>query len=323
MILLITNKEDITTDFIVKRLVEKNKQFYRLNTEDIIENIKINLNINEGFFLIKDTKVSKYIHSNQIESVYFRRPKLPNINNDNFTIGEKRFFLNEINYLLEGVYSILNNAFWVSQVSAIRIAENKILQLIRAREIGFNVPNSIISNEFDVLTTFLKNNRNNGIIKPIKTGYIEDDNLLKLIYTSDIDIDILNAYKNTLLYPTYLQSKIYKKADIRVTVVGNKTFPAAIMSQEFNETKTDWRKGGNSNLKHELINLPTEIEAKCLAITKKFDLKFGAIDLILDENNEYIFLEINPNGQWAWIEKKLGYNISKEIVNLLINKSNE
>jgi len=37
----------------------------------------------------------------------------------------------------------------------------------------------------------------------------------------------------------------------------------------------------------------------------------------LDKNSNFIFLEINPNGQWAWIEKQTEYQISNEIVNLL------
>ena len=50
---------------------------------------------------------------------------------------------------------------------------------------------------------------------------------------------------------------------------------------------------------------------------EKINLNTGSADLILDKNGNYIFLEINPNGQWAWIEKQTGYEISNEIVNLL------
>ncbi|HEY5125313.1 MAG TPA: hypothetical protein VIK14_16400 [Ignavibacteria bacterium] len=323
MILLITNKEDITTDFIVKKLSEKKIPFYRLNTEDIIRNLKIDINFKENIFTIKDSIKNEYINSDQIESVYFRRPKLPDLKDESFELGEKRFFLNEMNYFFEGIYSILNDAFWISPVFSIRKAENKIFQLVLANTIGFKIPDGIISNEIVSLNKFLNKNDNRCIIKPIKTGYIEESDSLKLIYTSDIDSEIVNKYKNTILYPTYLQSKIEKKTDIRVTVVGNKTFPAAILSQEYEETKTDWRKGTKVELKHEIIKLPEDIENKCILITKKLDLKFGAIDLILNENGEYIFLEINPNGQWAWIEKRLGYRISEEIINLLINKTFE
>ncbi len=47
--------------------------------------------------------------------------------------------------------------------------------------------------------------------------------------------------------------------------------------------------------------------------------EFGAIDLVVDKNNNHYFLEINPNGQWAWLEKLLDFPISKTIVDHLIN----
>jgi glutathione synthase/RimK-type ligase-like ATP-grasp enzyme len=107
-------------------------------------------------------------------------------------------------------------------------------------------------------------------------------------------------------------------ADIRVTVVGEQVFPAKIHSQEFEETMVDWRKGENAKVKHERIELPPEIEDKCIELTKRLGLHFGAIDFVLDRGMNYVFLEINPNGQWGWIEKRLGYDISGEIVALLL-----
>lgn len=66
--------------------------------------------------------------------------------------------------------------------------------------------------------------------------------------------------------------------------------------------------------------LPKEIEDKCFALTKELGLCFGAIDLIEKANNEFIFLEINPNGQWAWVEALTGLPISKTIAEHLAQK---
>jgi len=73
-------------------------------------------------------------------------------------------------------------------------------------------------------------------------------------------------------------------------------------------------------LPHSKIIIPKKIEKQCISLVKKLGLNFGAIDFVLDENNEFIFLEINPNGQWAWIETQLNYPISETITNLLIEK---
>ena len=71
-------------------------------------------------------------------------------------------------------------------------------------------------------------------------------------------------------------------------------------------------------LHHEAILLPAEVSERCVALVQQLGLQYGAIDLILDEDDCYTFLEINPNGQWAWIENLTHLPISKEIANLLI-----
>ena len=34
----------------------------------------------------------------------------------------------------------------------------------------------------------------------------------------------------------------------------------------------------------------------------EFGLNFGAFDIIRDEDDTLYFIELNPNGQWYWIE---------------------
>jgi glutathione synthase/RimK-type ligase-like ATP-grasp enzyme len=218
-------------------------------------------------------------------------------------------------YTLEGIYKLLRNAYWISPLYSIREAENKIYQLDLAKSIGFKIPNSIITNTYDKATLFFKENDKKCIIKPIKSGLIEDNTDSKVIFTNLLDSFPENSEKITT-NPCYLQSHILKKGDIRVIAVGNKIFATLIHSQEYLKTQTDWRKG-EMKLKHRKINLPPEINDKCISLLQTLKLRYGAIDFILDENDNYIFLEINPNGQWAWIEKQTGYKITQAIVNLL------
>lgn len=92
----------------------------------------------------------------------------------------------------------------------------------------------------------------------------------------------------------------------------------AIWSQESTQTTVDWRKGGRIDLRHQVIELPSSIATSCLALVAKLNLKFGAIDLICDQEDNYWFLEINPNGQWAWIENQTSLPIASAIVDELV-----
>lgn len=312
-VLLITNKADITTDFVVRRLTENKISFYRLNTEDLLTKNTLNFNFKEGKFILTDIVTGLKIDLLGIKSVYYRRPLLPAFNEKGLTEGEQSFVLNEVTYWIEGLYKVLEKAYWISPVFSIREAESKIYQLIVAKELGLKVPDSLITNDPQDAIDFIK--ASPRIIKPIKTGLIDEKEGSKVIFTS-----IFNSPKEIeriASCPTYFQDFIDKTADVRVTVVGNKVFPALILSQEFQETKVDWRIGENLELKYEQITLPKAIENLCVELTKRLGLNFGAIDFVKDKDGNFIFLEINPNGQWAWIERQLDYNISLEICNLL------
>ena len=117
-----------------------------------------------------------------------------------------------------------------------------------------------------------------------------------------------------------MQRQIEKVYDIRLTIVGQKAFAVAIDSQINAETRIDWRKGENL-LPHRKIELPHSLIRKCQKMLSVLELQYGAFDFILDKFGNHYFLEVNPNGQWAWIECQTGYDISGAIVNQLIKGS--
>ena len=220
---------------------------------------------------------------------------------------------------MEGTYKLLRNAYWVSPLYSIREAENKIYQLHLAESLGFNIPKSIISNSSSDIRSFYKKNNQECIIKPIKSGLIDDGKQSKVVFTNKLK-SLPSSDKKLKISPNFLQSEIKKKGDIRVIAVGSKIFSTFIDSQSGNSTKTDWRKG-EMPLNHHRIELPKSLEEKCINLLRKLNLRYGAIDFILDKSDQFIFLEINPNGQWAWIENQTGYPISTEIVKLLKNEN--
>lgn len=315
--LLITNKEDITVDFIADKLNQKSLNYFRLNTEEIGNEIDIIFNPNKNSLVIRDIGKNSTINLSDFHSVYFRRPQLPDPPKD-LTYGEQIFFNREISTLLTGIYHFLSEKKWLNHPIDISYAENKIKQLLVAKELGFIIPDSLITNHSHSAKYFLEKN-NNSVFKPLRSGQIPENSILpKILYTNDVDNHFINNIDRIKSFPTYFQKKVHKKYDIRVTVVNQQVFPAAIDSQLFPDSKTDWR-AYSDILPHAKIELPDSISSKCLALTNHFKLNFAAIDLILDNNDNYYFLEINPNGQWAWIELLLSYPISNTIIDFLFN----
>lgn len=126
-------------------------------------------------------------------------------------------------------------------------------------------------------------------------------------YISNFDDDIS-------LSPVYLQEYENKKYEVRLTVINSLLFAVRIDSED----KLDWRRSYDK-IRYTLIECPKNIEILCLKILNDFGLVYGAFDFIVNENDEWVFLEVNPNGQWQWLEVELNLSISKEIINYLIS----
>jgi len=95
-------------------------------------------------------------------------------------------------------------------------------------------------------------------------------------------------------------------------------FAVRIDSQNSKKTEVDWRRYDFANVSHSIERLPCEIHQRCIQLIQKLDLRYGAMDLIVSPQGEWVFLENNCNGQWLWLEKLTGLKISNAIASQLI-----
>ncbi|MGE9313801.1 ATP-grasp domain-containing protein [Niabella sp. CJ426] len=241
-----------------------------------------------------------------------RRTKLPDFSS--FEYSKESFLLKEYDSFLSNIFSILHSEKWLSHPDKIYKAENKLLQLKYAKEIGFNVPHTLISTQPDEIRDFYYSNGKQVVFKPFFNSKIEENGVVKLLFTNLIKEDDINSLEQYELTPVIYQKFIEKKLEYRVTVVEDDIFVASVNSQIHQKTVVDWRRG---DLKFERANIPYRIKEMCFDLVKRFGLKFGAIDLIRDNEDNCFFVEINPNGQWVWIEMDTGLKISNSIVKYL------
>ena len=81
---------------------------------------------------------------------------------------------------------------------------------------------------------------------------------------------------------------------------------------------TDWRRGDVDKLDHWVEPLPTDLADRCIRLVADYGLAFGAIDLARTPDDQWVFFELNPNGQWAWLEHKTGLPLSAALADLLL-----
>jgi glutathione synthase/RimK-type ligase-like ATP-grasp enzyme len=318
MLLIITNKSDLTSDYLIIRLVERKIPFYRFNTDDYYHKALINIEISNS----KQKALIQYMNDilclDEVEGVYFRRP-IPPILSSEIQDNDLGFAQREITETLSGLWRLFNNTIWMNNPKFLYLARNKIEQLKVAQSLGFNIPNTLVSTSKSYIRDFYEKNKP-IIIKAVKHGFYEYKNRIKVALTNEITLSDIAKLDEFASIPAIYQKKLEKKYDIRITVIGNDVFSTALFSQEHQASKVDWRAwdlSENFDLRHERIVLPDDIIQKCIEITTYFNLSFSAIDMVYTVDGEYVFLEMNPSGQWAWIEEKLGYPLRDTIINFL------
>ncbi|MEZ9575319.1 RimK family alpha-L-glutamate ligase [Vibrio sp. 10N.261.55.F4] len=272
MILLVTNKRDLTTDYVVRELKLRGVSYVRLNTETLNEH-----RCSIGYDSIDDWKIGD-INGKKVTSAYFRRPCPTTTSHPTLTEGESEYLDMEWLSFLKSIYYRLDRK-WLSSPTNIALAEDKPRQLLLASSLGFNVPQGIITN--DVFTVMARTANENLIAKPLRQALLKEKNE-SVVFTSQIPT-LTPEYDESIGFaPSIYQQEISKKYDVRVTVVGDKVFPVAIWSQTSEKTKVDWRQGGRIDLLHEHIDIPDDLKMKCIRLVRSLNLRFGAIDLVCD-----------------------------------------
>lgn len=311
MILLVTNKRDLTSDVVVLELRRRGLPFYRLNSEDLPQaTIRFDPRADQGWEIDFG---EKKLALRDVRSAYYRRPGAPEPRPSS-DAATHEYLTNEWSAVTRALWNALEGR-WMSSPFSILRAEDKPRQLALAATLGFNLPETLISNDFDAAAAFVA--KGGAIGKPLRHSLLDRGDTGEVLFTARLD-PLKSMDRDAVgLAPVIYQREVRKSYDIRATVIGDRVYAAAIHSQDHDETQVDWRSGTRLDLRHEAIELPSQLTAQCLALTRALDLRYGAIDLIADEDGKHWFLEINPNGQWAWIERRTGQPLAAAIVDEL------
>ncbi|HLO96319.1 MAG TPA: hypothetical protein VK195_18575 [Burkholderiaceae bacterium] len=313
--LILSTIADVATDYVVKGLCEAGVDHLRVNTEDIPFLRTLEFSVGDGL------PASLYLdgrHRLNPTSIWYRRLRIP-AQPAQMQDGVYEFCLQETRSALLGSISSLPGR-WMSRPSDVWRAELKPYQLAVAQGMGFRVPRTKITNDPLAIRSAFET-FGPMVVKACRSGYAVVDGEERAIYTSRLLKEHLEYIDEARLSPAIYQEQIPKRYDIRATIVGNMVFAAAIDSQSDVEAAVDWRHTADPDLPHYPIELPDSVTTKLLQLMDHLGLTFGAADLVLTPNGDYVFIEVNPSGQWLWIDDKLQLGITDAIVSWLIGAS--
>jgi glutathione synthase/RimK-type ligase-like ATP-grasp enzyme len=317
MVLIISNERDSVTDLVVDSLKRTGVVFFRLNTDSLLTNSEFGFSISPNI-LTHFSQYGKLLDLSKITSVWYRRPIMPKTKIK--SVIEKRFAEREILATIDTLWRVLDKCFWINSPWSIKDASNKFHQLQVACELGLQVPETLITNNYMAVEDFFRTCEGSMLYKPITSGHLssQSSRIQLMTYSTLIKRGDLAKMKLVKNCPGMFQRYIEKQYEVRVTIVGNRVFSAKIDSQRYLEKRIDWRKGKYIKGIFTKCEIPVDLEEKLKMFLKRFDLKFGAFDLIVNKSGKYIFLECNPNGEWAWIEDCTGMPITDTLINLLV-----
>ncbi|HEY0783253.1 MAG TPA: hypothetical protein VGE98_12410 [Thermoanaerobaculia bacterium] len=209
----------------------------------------------------------------------------------------------EVREFVSGLHHLAGpDAFWVNPLASRGRAGSKAVQLATAARLGFAVPPTLLSNDPPRIREFLAAFRGRAIYKPFHPAGWEGETTTAVLGTTEIDEDDLPPDDLLRATPGIFQARVEKAYEIRVTAMGGHLAAARIDSQAVPEARIDSRAGG-PRLPIRPLTLQPEVERRCLALLAELGLVFGCLDFAVTPQGETVFFEVNPAGQFLWVEE--------------------
>jgi glutathione synthase/RimK-type ligase-like ATP-grasp enzyme len=307
-ILIVTNRGDLHADLVAARIAAQDRPAFRINLDEFPEHFALALEFTGGRWQggLTHAPTGDSLAIADVGAVWMRKkadfsfvsPLAPQ--EKAFAVGETEHMLFSLLYSLD--------CFWMSHPVALRGASWKGEQLLRAARMGFCVPSSLVTNSRASVEAFRASAEDGIVFKALSSPALAADEVeaerrvaaaLPTTRITEEHDEMLDAVAQL---PCFFQHHVRKRHELRVTVIGDRLFAARIHSQDDPRTAADFR-DFSAEILYEAATLPPEIERRCIQLVHSYGLTYGAIDLIVTPEGEYVFLENNPAGQFLFVEQ--------------------
>jgi glutathione synthase/RimK-type ligase-like ATP-grasp enzyme len=305
-VLVVSNEQDVGADHLIHELGTRGVPVVRFNTE---RSPSWSLSLRPGRSW-HCRGPARELRSADCVGVWWRRPEVPlpppGTGAATQSVADQWFaFL--------AALATVPGPRWVSDPAQIRVAENKARQLRAAAEVDLRVPETVWTNCVDEARQFL-NETPQAVVKPVASAGWHSDGTEHFVYTAPVTATALPERAGLASAPVCFQHRIAPKRDVRVTVVGEEVLAAARQASLTSEP-LDWRLGKPAHWA--AYDLPAAVAASCRDLVRSLGLSFAGIDFALDEHGEHWFLEVNPNGEWGWLQGS-GLPVAQALADALV-----
>ncbi len=312
MLLILTNSLDVTADYLGSVLARRNVPFLRLDTDTALQHVGVEYEAGGPLVRLG----GEWHPPERFTNIWYRRPeRLRQVGAAQ--TPESKFVVEEWAEALEGFLAHIEEARWMNHPSRNVLASHKLEQLSRANSFGLRTPETLVTQDPDRFREFYTRHRGAVIVKPMASGYVErhEEERDSLVYTNRVGPEHLNDLDDLRGCPTLFQRLIEKACDVRITVVDGDMYSVELTAREPDGSqRCDIRRNNMDDVSYRAITLPDEVRAKVAALVASYRLRFAAIDMAVTPAGEWVYFEVNPNGQWAWLDLCGATNIAASFV---------
>lgn len=311
MILILSESSDYATDQVFGYIqMLKVVECVRLNVESIVTDNFI-CNLHHDFFLIENRKI---VYS-EITTVWYRRFGTTSIATlleyveSNISPKLSTQLTNEFKSITQYLFYKLSHCDWINHYSTVNI--NKFVALDKAIQLDIKIPNTYILNNSKLVESSL-----DLIVKSAyEPCFFTYKNGFYATYTNEFD-----KGTNLHFFPSLLQDRIEKAFEIRSFFINGEFYSMAIFSQIHEDTQLDFRRYVEHKPNRFVpFKLPMHYKSKLNKLMEQLGLNCGSLDIIQNKAGEFIFLEVNPVGQFGMIENRCNYGLYKILADTLIH----
>jgi ATP-grasp ribosomal peptide maturase len=314
--LVLTHPFDPTADYVISELNQRGEPVFRCDPGEFPQRLRVAARLDHaglgwrGSLCLPEREVDLA----EIGCAYYRRPTIFDVPTD---MGEqvRRWAIAEARMGLGGVLSALPR--WLNHPAAIGAAEYKPVQLAHAHACGLTVPATIVTNDPIEAAKFVAD-VGQTICKPFTPATVTDGDTHRSVFTTPVAVAEID--ESIRLTAHLLQAWVPKQYEVRLTVI-DEVFLAARIDAGSDTASVDWRADYDALTYTPLPEVPAPVRVGVMALMGQLGLRFGALDFVVTPDDQWIFLEINPNGQWAFIEDATGQPIAAAIADALTKET--
>lgn len=299
MLLVLTNSRDATADYLCRQLDGKRLSYTRLDTDTLSASIRVSYLGGRPRLQLE----SAILQPSEITNIWFRRPHSIEVAADSDS-ARNQHARAEWAEAMEGFLAHVPIKLWMNHPSSNTLASHKLEQLSRACNYGLRIPKTLLTQDPEELCDFYASLEGKVIAKPLATGFIERAaGADSAIYTSSISTKHIANSDLVRNCPTLFQEEIVKETDVRIIFVDGEVTAASLTTEKGTRGQLlDIRRHNMVGVNYESVKVPAEIAKRLKSLVSSYGLRFAAVDMAVDTTGNWIFFEINPNGQWAWLD---------------------